>query len=67
VGLLALYNGDRDLADTVLFTSKTHSDAVIFRLSSLKLASEKNAGLAELVMPTGINQVSKTYRETVLC
>jgi hypothetical protein len=66
VGLLALYDGDRDLADTVLLTSKTDPNAVVFRPSSAKFASERNARLEEIVMPAGTKQVSKLYRETVL-
>jgi hypothetical protein len=66
-GLLALYNGDRDLADTVLLTSKSDPSTTVFRPSSTRFASERNAPLVEIVVPAGTKQLSKMYRETVLC
>jgi hypothetical protein len=67
VGLLALYNGDRDLTDTVLLTSKADPNAVVLRPSSARFASERNAWIVEIIVPDGTKQVSRLYRETVRC
>jgi hypothetical protein len=66
IGLLAVYNGEKELIENVLGNSKTDSDIGIFRPVSGSFAAGKNAVLTEIVIPQVTKQVYRMYRDLSL-
>jgi hypothetical protein len=67
VGTLALYNGDKELLETVLLSAgKREANASIFRPICTKFAAGKNAAITEILVPVGTKRFYKMYRDAPL-